>query len=406
LSALITGPDVTVYIPVGSWDESGTGVIVVPVEGGGFDGTGAPATITTPGVVNTCGGNSLTGEVVCTSNSTDVYLIKGTAITKTLTSSATTSESFSGGGCKTCNVAIDPAHNQAYLSIGYDGGAAFQPLDLTSNTLGAPIPADPRGTSEALLVDTMRGFVLSPNEQSDYQLLNTTTGQVFDFPFTGAASLTFDAPGEDCLTGIALATDESQGRILLVDLTQATFSVSFSSPDAAPVPTWSAPNYIQQVPEFTSFNAGTDGISVAPNSHIGVVTGEFGGNGFGAFVLPSTSGTGTPALVDWVVANVPATPDSAAWSMGKDPHTLTAYTSPTNGAQYAIFEDDASSGATNRTYLAVIDLLALLARPRTPSTSSLSHTLATPLGPSDTCIGTPGSLGPNPRGCIVRFIKV
>jgi hypothetical protein len=92
--------------------------------------------------------------------------------------------------------------------------------------------------------------------------------------------------------------------------------------------------------------------------------------------------------------------------MGKDPHTLTAYTSPTSGGQYAIFEDDAGGVSSNRTYIAVVDLLALLSRPRTASTTTLSHTLATPLGASDTCVGTPGSLGPNPRGCIVRFIKV
>jgi hypothetical protein len=401
----MSGANVTAYVPVGSWDESGTGVLVVPLEGTGFDGTGKSATIATPNVVNTCGGNSLTGEVVCTSNTTDVYLIQGTTITTTLKSAATRSESFSGGGCQTCNVAIDPLHDRAYLSIGYGTGAAFQPLELATNTLGTPIPADPLGTSESLLVDTERGYVLSPNEQSDYQLLNTTTGQVFDFSFSGH-SLTFDSPAEDCLTGIALATDESQGRILLVDLTQATFSFSFSA-DAAAVPIWSAPSYIQQVPEFTSFNAGTDGIAVAPSSHVGVVTGEFGGNTFGAFVLPSTSGTGTPALVDWVQANVPSTPDNVAWSMGTDPHTVTAYTSPVNGKQYAIFEDDASGGATKtRTYLAVIDLTALLTLPRPVSTTSLSHTLATPLGPSDTCVGTPGALFPNPPGCIVRFVHV
>jgi hypothetical protein len=406
LGALISGANVTAYVPVGSWDESGTGVLVVPVEGTGFDGTGKPATIATPNVVNTCGGNSLTGEVVCTSNSTDVYLIQGTTITTIVTSAATRSESFSGGGCETCNVAIDPSQNRAYLSIGYGNGAAFQPLDLATNTLGPPILADPGGTSEALLVDTERGFVLSPNEQSDYQLLNTQTGQVFDFSFTGH-SLTFDSPGEDCLTGIALATDESAGRLLLIDLTQAMFSFSVTSADAAAVPIWSAPNYVQTVPEFESFNAGTDGIAVAPNSHIGVIAGEFGGNTFGAFVLPPTSGTGTPSLVDWVQANVPNTPDNVAWSMGTDPHTITAYTSPASGKQYALFEDDAAGSATTkRTYLAVVDLTALLTLPRPASSTSLTHTLVTPLGPSDTCVGTPGPLLPNPPGCIVRFIHV
>jgi hypothetical protein len=418
LSALISGANVTTYIPVGSWDQGGMGVLVVPVEGTGFDGTGKPATIATPNVVNTCGGNSLTGEVVCTSNNNDVYLIKGTTITSTLKSAANKSENFSGGTCQTCNVAIDPSNNRAFLSIGYGdsdassvAGAAFQPLDLATGVLGKPIPADPKGTSEALLVDTLRGFVLSPNEQSNYQLLNTATGQVYDFSFAlDGQSPVFDAPGEDCLTGIALATDEFTGNILLVDLTQATFSSSDAgSTDAGALRTWSAPSNLQLVPEFASFNAGTDGIAVAPSSHVGVVAGEFGGSDFGVFVLPSTSGSGTPALVDWVAAKIPNAPDQSAWSMGTDPHTLTAYASPTNGKPYAIFQDGAPStiadGASATLTLAVVDLTAVLARPRVTSDSSLPHTLATPLGPSDTCIGSPGSLAPNPPGCIVRFIR-
>jgi hypothetical protein len=93
--------------------------------------------------------------------------------------------------------------------------------------------------------------------------------------------------------------------------------------------------------------------------------------------------------------------------MGTDPHTITAYTSPASGKQYALFEDDAAGSATTkRTYLAVVDLTALLTLPRPVSSTSLTHTLVTPLGPSDTCVGTPGPLLPNPPGCIVRFIHV
>jgi hypothetical protein len=403
LSALITGTNVTVYVPVGSWDETGTGVNVVPIEGAGFDGTGKTTVIATPNTVNTCAGNSVTGKVVCTSNGNDVYVIAGATLSATLTSAGDSSESFSGGTCKTCNVAIDPSQNKAFLSIGVGGSAAFQPLDLGSNVLGAPIPSGQTQTSEALLVDTVRGFVLSPNERSDYQLVNTANGQVFDSFFT-SESLEFDSPGEDCTTGIALGTNEESGsRLLLVDLTQLKFSLS---PDGG-LPIWSAPYNVQTIPEFATFNAGSDGIAVASNSHIGVITGEFGGNTFGAFVLPPSAGTGTPALVDWVEAAVPATPDSVAFNMGTDPHTVTAYTSPANGKPYAIFEDDTSSGSsTTRTFLAIVDLTGLLARPRSKSDSALTHTLATPLGAADTCVGTPGSLAPNPSGCIVRFVHL
>ncbi len=74
--------------------------------------------------------------------------------------------------------------------------------------------------------------------------------------------------------------------------------------------------------------AGTNGIAVAPGTHLGIVTGEFGGNVEGVIQLPSTSGSGTPAVVDYVAFTVPNTPADAPWAEGFDPHTVTAYVSP------------------------------------------------------------------------------
>jgi hypothetical protein len=61
---------------------------------------------------------------------------------------------------------------------------------------------------------------------------------------------------------------------------------------------------------------------------LGVVAGEFGGNSIGIIQLPDTSGSGTPVIVDSVLAVLPATPDGAPFANGFDPHTTTAYTSP------------------------------------------------------------------------------
>lgn len=394
LTALITGSDVTAYVPNGSWSEPFLGIRVIPIEGGG-----AGASIATPDVVNTCGGNSVTGQVVCTSNNTDVYIISGTSLTATLTSGATGPEHFSGGDCNTCNVAIDPLHNQAFLSIGTPTGAALQPLDLRTLTLRAPIAMKERTTSEDIVIDAVRGLVLSPNEglensggTGNYQLVNTTNGDVFNFhPSGGPADFGFDMAAEDCTTGIALATVESgafgetTSQLFLTDLTRFE---PLGGTD------WRAPSSFQTIPEFSGFSFGTDAIAIASPSHLGVVSGEFGGALFGAFVLPSTSGSGTPALVDWVAASLPNTPDGLEWQMGTDPHTLTAYTSPTSGRQYAVFADDVFK---TRTYLAVVDLQALLALPR----SSDGHTVAAPLV---ACAG-PGPLGtPAVPGCVVRFI--
>src|SRR5260370_36368158 len=93
--------------------------------------------------------------------------------------------------------------------------------------------------------------------------------------------------------------------------------------------TWpDAASQIQPCPEFLHFAAGTAGIAVAPGTHLGIVTGEGGGNVEGVIQLPSTSGTGTPAVVDWVAFTVPNDPSGATWSEGNDPHTVTAYVSP------------------------------------------------------------------------------
>jgi hypothetical protein len=112
-------------------------------------------------------------------------------------------------------------------------------------------------------------------------------------------------------------------------------------------------------PEVATFSAGNNGIAVAPGSHLGVVTGEFGGNQEGVIQLPATSGTGTPAVVDWVSFVVPNLASGAPWVEGKDPHTVTAYVSPNDGKAFGVLENGDFS------FLAVVDLQGLLSAPRT-----------------------------------------
>jgi hypothetical protein len=107
----------------------------------------------------------------------------------------------------------------------------------------------------------------------------------------------------------------------------------------------------------------TGGIAVAPGSHLGVVTGEFGGNQFAALQLPATSGTSFPAFVDYAAATLPSTPDGFAWVQGGDPHTVTAYVDLNNGKAYGLMAD-----ASPPKWLVVIDLQGLLNAPRTPGT--------------------------------------
>src|SRR5277367_5442523 len=65
LSVLVQGSDATVYLPQGSWEEGSAAVRVVPIETSSGLGTGgAPTSITTGEVPNSCASNSQTGETV------------------------------------------------------------------------------------------------------------------------------------------------------------------------------------------------------------------------------------------------------------------------------------------------------------------------------------------------------
>lgn len=262
-------------------------------------------------------------------------------------------------------MAVNAVSHQAAITMGYNTGAsALQFMDLSTQTLSAPVPTNFE-VSEDILWDPFRAWILSPDEQHHYDIFKISgsglpsTTTVSEFANSTTAGYSgygyFDSAAEDCTTGIALASDEISGGVYIVDLTQAAFT------SGTPTGTWTAPGQQAGLPELY-FSAATDGIAVAPGStHLGIVAGEFGGNGFGAIQLPSTAGTGTPNLVDYVSATLPITPDGDSFVTGYDPHTTTAYTSPNNGKAYGVMADWATGVPK---YLAIIDLQALLNAPR------------------------------------------
>ncbi len=349
---------VVAYEPNGYWEGGATGVRVVPIEGGG-----SPSAISTPNIVNSCGSNSQTGESVCTANNTDVYLITGSTLNTTLTSGSNTFASFSGGSCMNCGVAINSLTNTAAINMGFLGGLygdGIQLLNLATSAFSPPVALS-NAVSENISIDPNRSLILSPGEDGTYDILQITSGGGFlEYDnFLGYANYELDSAAEDCTTGIALSTSEFTSNLYIADLTQATFTPG--SPG-----TWTAPSQFVNFPEFGSFGAGTSGISVAPGTtHLGITDGEFGGNEFGVFLLPATSGSGTPAFVDYAAAFLPNTPDGNAFYTGFDPHTITAYTSPNNNKAYGVM----ASWATGQpAYLALIDLQCVLNLPRQAGT--------------------------------------
>jgi hypothetical protein len=362
--AVSTGTTVTSYVPHGYWEGSSTGISVVPIEG-----AGTPAVIPTSSIVNSCSSNSQTGQTVCVANNTDVYEITGSALTATLNSGSSGTAGFSGGSCMNCGVAVDALTNTAVINMGISGspsGSGVELLNLSTNSFSPVFPTNSE-VSENISVDPNRNLILSPGESGNYDLLKITpSGGLVEYQNYIDGGGEFDSAAEDCTTGIALSTQEFSGNLYITDLTQAVFTAPSGGSTSG---TWTAPGQIVNFPEFGGFSAGTSGISVAAGStHLGIVTGEFGGNSFGAFQLPATSGTGTPSFVDYVQAYMPGTPDGYGFSSGYDPHTITAYTSPNNGKAYGL---NVSWATGQPSYIGVVDLQALLNAPRTPGTHSV-----------------------------------
>ncbi len=377
LSALVSGTNVTSYVPKGAWLGGPTGVAVVNVEG---STAGVPATIATPDVVNSCASNSVTGQTVCTANGTDVYLISGTALGSTMTSAGSETISFSGGSCTNCGVAMDAVHNKAVIALSLDGFGGYQYLNLGGVPAFEPAfasqaPSGAAGTfpaniSEDILIDPFLNLILSPSERNNFELVNvatTTTPSFFEnsISVSPAPAFGLDSAGEDCSTSIALASVEtnsgSPSQVYIADLSQAVLI------PGAPG-TWSDTGAQVQTLSESLLQFGSSGLAVAQGTHTGIVSGEFGGDAITAIALPTTSGSGTPAITDWVTCNI-----GNSFSNGFDPHTVTAYRSPNSGHAIALLANGTA------TTLAVVDLTNMLDTTIVPRTGNACETSPLPV---------------------------
>lgn len=357
LTVLVKGTNVIAYVPKGSWGSGSTGIGVANVEGTSITNTLVPTT----SVVNSCASNPLTGKTVCTANNTDVYILTGTTIGAPLTSGGTGTVGFSGGSCTNCGVAMDAVHNKAVIGLSVGGVGGFQFLNLATSVFEPAFKSQSPVISEDPLIDPSRNLLLSAAENNTYEIIDITNTAAPKFYENKGIATSGEAnsSGEDCSTGIALAPFEFTSNVFLADLTKATLTAG--SPG-----TWTAPSQVQTLTE-ASLSAGASGIAVAQGTHIGIVSGEFGGNTITAIKLPATSGSGIPAILDWVTCAIPD------FSNGFDPHTVTAYQSP-NGAKDAI--GLLANGTA--TSLAVVDLTKMLNPAIVPRTSGagLGHACA------------------------------
>ena len=339
--------NVTAYVPKGFWSGTTTGVFAQNIEGS----IGAFASIPTTNIANSCSSNPATGQTVCVANNTDVYLITGTTLNTTLTSGSNSTAGFSGGSCNNCGVALNGNNNTAVINMGLTGSpGGVQVLNLTTNTFSAPFPMTDY-VSENISVDPTRSLILSAGEGQNFTLLQIQSGgSLKEFASTFSSGVENDSSAEDCSTGVGVSPGEFTNSVQLVNLNNITFGAT----------TYTAPNALATLSTTAySFSAGLSGSAVAQGSgHLGVVTGEFGGNTFAVLQLPATAGTGVPALADYAIAQIPSsTACGGTFSAGYDPHTVTAYTSPNTGDSMAVF---AGYSGSVPYCLAVVDMTTVI----------------------------------------------
>jgi hypothetical protein len=404
---IITGTTVTAYIPLATDNFAAAGFGQAVIENGANPLPG-PATYTADRV-NSCTPAS-SGEVVCSEGNAlgvaQFDLVPASTSTTAATIVATSSTGtidYLPGECSGCGALVDDGLGTAGLGILSASGGFFT-LDLgnIANTPLGPITTNPSELPGANFgYDATHHRILNAN----YQITNVNTlaatspaFQIIDI--TNPASplaydlnnaLTFFEPGTvgtqcngtnndnqfpetSAFDGgnnvdIAYVTfhtppncaNTPPNTVALFDMTQAIFTPGTLGASG----TWDTAG--KQIQALTDFSVnGVDVISIEPTNHLAIVAG--GAAPFGALQLPTTSGTGTPAIADWVSANMPNDPDGTPWNGWSLPDGVATYVSPNTSKATGLMLNSLVNGSSVRTgiarYAALVDISALLALPR------------------------------------------
>jgi hypothetical protein len=405
---IITGTTVTAYVPLATDSFAAAGLNQAVIENGANSLPGAAGY--SGDRVNSCTPAS-SGEVVCSEGNAlgtaQFDLIPAGVSTTAVTSVPTTSTGvidYLPGECSGCGLLVDDGlgTNGGGLGILSASGGFFT-LDL-GNLSSTPTaittnPNEPPGanfgydaTNHLILNANYEVTAFSPSLTTSaphFQIINLTNGNVYDLnndqtffePMTVGTQC--QGPNNDSQFPETTAIDEGT-EIAYVSFhtppncentppypdTIALFDLSSSQTTFTPGTlgmsgTWDTNGkQIQSLSDDFALD-GIDVMSVEPNNHVAIL-GD--GPDFGAMQLPSTSGSGTPAIMDWVSATMPGDPDGTPWNGWSLPDGVATYVSPNTNKPMALMLNALEDGSGNRTglarYAALVDIKALLALQR------------------------------------------
>jgi hypothetical protein len=393
---LISGTIVSLYVPYASDNSLKIGSALKVIEGVPAASASNTVALKT-GYVNSCAASPASDLAICSGLFGSFYSINSSNKVTGFKTGVTKRIHFTGGDCANCGVAIDDTMGTAIIST----SQGYLPVKLSPLRLETILSTNGEAISGQFGYDPTDQFILSPNYQiknlkhfntgpPHYQIIKISDGSAFDlvdqstFFNSHGTCMTMgggttqrdalpDSGAYDINTEIAYGTfrspadciiKDSVEDIALFDLKQATFDTSTG--------TWATPGkQVQTLSEMTDLTNGLTGIAIVPGQSLAIVADRreiSGSAGFGALSLPTTSGSGIPAIQDWVQAEMPKDPLGKPWQMGFMPNGLTAYLSPNNGKGYGVIVN------RTRTFAAVVDIAMLLGAPRQTGTM---HTVST-----------------------------
>ena len=315
LSVLLQGTppttSATVYLPQSSW--RGEQVAGIATCQSNRLGTWAPRLCQLlrrsrrRNPVNSCTANSQTGQTVCTSNLTDVYLLSSTGALTTRTDGANafvgSTSAGADGACETCGVTINQMTNEALITMGLHtsgSGTSFSTSPKSVLCAGTGIQRDLRGDAVGSRPQSDPSAGQSPPLAGNPPVNNG----VYDLYNTSSMAATPEYANPIwMLPGGSVGKLRFRGRGLLRpgSLWRPRNWASCTSPICRRLPLPRAhPRGVGRrrsssspFPEFRGLacsgaGEGTEGMAVAPGSQLAIVTGSFGGNGVGAVQLPAT----------------------------------------------------------------------------------------------------------------------
>ena len=402
---IITGNTVTAYVPLSTDNFAAPGFNQAVIENGNSP---LPAAATySADRVGSCTPAS-TGEIVCSEGNAagiaQFDLVPAGVSTTAATQVATTSNGsidYVPGACSGCGALVDNTLGTGSAGLGIlSSFAGFFTLDLgnIANTPAAITTNPPEPSGANFGYDEKNHRILNAN----YQVTNTQTFastpphfQIIDVS-NPAAPVAYDLSNDQAFfvpgtqgtqcngstnsnqypetsaidegTNIAYVTfhtppaceNTPANTIALFDMSQATFT-----PGSGSSGTWDTAG--KQIQALTDFSVnGVDVLSVEPTSHLAITAG--GSTPFGVLQLPSSSGSGTPTISDWLSANMPNDPDGTPWNGWSLPDGVATYVSPNTGKPMGLMLNSVVNGSGNPTglarYAALVDLQALLNQPR------------------------------------------